>query len=131
MPLTGEVIFWIVALIFFIVVEAVTVGLASIWFALGALAALICAALHAPVWLQVLWFLVISVATLFLTRPLVKKYAKGHTVATNADRNIGRVAVVTGEAFEAPNCIRFSYSTSNKMIIEGMAEVERALKRLK
>ncbi len=93
--MTTEVIFWIVALVVFVVVEAVTVGLASIWFALGALAALICAALHAPIWLQVLWLLVIAVVTLLLTRPLVKKYVKGHAVATNADRNIGRTAIVT------------------------------------
>ena len=92
--MTTEVIFWIVALVVFVVVEAVTVGLASIWFALGALAALICAALHAPIWLQVLWFLVISVVTLLLTRPLVRKYINSRTQATNADRVIGMRGMV-------------------------------------
>ncbi len=87
--------FWIGALIVFIVVEAVTVGLASIWFAIGALAALICALVGGPLWLQVVWFVLVSVATLFLTRPLVKKYVNGRAVATNADRNIGRTALVT------------------------------------
>ena len=95
MPLSGEAIFWIAALIFFIIVEAVTVGLASIWFAIGAVAALICALLHGPVWLQVVWFLAVSVATLILTRPLVKKYVNSRAVPTNADRNIGRTATVT------------------------------------
>jgi membrane protein implicated in regulation of membrane protease activity len=95
MPLSGDAIFWIAALILFVVVEAVTVGLASIWFAIGALAALICALLHGPVWLQVVWFLAVSVATLVLTRPLVKKYMRGKAVPTNADRNIGRTAAVT------------------------------------
>ena len=95
MHFSAEVIFWIVALVAFVIVEAVTVGLASIWFAIGALAALLCAALHGPLWLQVLWFLVVSTATLIITRPLVKKYVNGRTVATNADRNIGRTAVVT------------------------------------
>lgn len=95
MVFTAEVIFWIAALVVFVVVEAVTVGLASIWFAIGALAALVCALLHGPVWLQVVWFLVISAVTLILTRPLVKKFTKNSQVATNADRNIGRVAVVT------------------------------------
>ena len=95
MPLSGETVFWIAALIFFIIVEAATVGLASIWFAIGALAALICALLHGPIWLQVVWFLAVSVATLILTRPLVKKYVNGRTVPTNADRNIGRTATVT------------------------------------
>ena len=95
MKIPAEVLFWIIALIVFIVVEAVTVGLASIWFALGALAALICALFHAPSWLQVLWFLVVSLITLIVTRPLAKKYINGRAVATNADRNIGRTAMVT------------------------------------
>jgi membrane protein implicated in regulation of membrane protease activity len=67
----------------------------SIWFAAGALAALICAALKGPLWLQAIWFVVVSGVTLILTRPLVKKYVNGKSVATNADRNIGRSAVVT------------------------------------
>ena len=93
--LPGHVVFWIVALVIFLVVEAVSVGLVSIWFAVGALAALICAALHGPVWLQAIWFVVVSGLTLVLTRPLVKKYVTAKSVATNADRNIGRSAVVT------------------------------------
>ena len=90
MPLSGEAIFWIAAMIFFIIVEAATVGLASIWFAIGSVAALICALAHGPV-----WFVAVSALTLFLTRPLVKKYVTARAVPTNADRNIGRTAVVT------------------------------------
>ncbi len=93
--LPGHVLFWIVALVIFLVVEAVSAGLVSIWFAAGALAALICAALKGPLWLQAIWFVVVSGVTLILTRPLVKKYVNGKSVATNADRNIGRSAVVT------------------------------------
>ena len=92
--MSGEAIFWIAALILFLVVEAVTVGLASIWFAVGALAALICATVGGPVWLQAVWFVVVSLIALILTRPLVKKFVNGRTVATNADRNIGRTALV-------------------------------------
>lgn len=97
MPLSGQAIFWIAAMIFFIIVEAVTVGLASIWFAIGSVAALICALAGGPVWLQVVWFVAVSALTLYLTRPLVKKYVAGRAVPTNADRNIGRTAVVTEE----------------------------------
>lgn len=93
--LPGDVLFWIVALIVFLVVEAVSVGLVSVWFAIGSVAALICALLHGPVWLQVIWFVVISAVTLILTRPLVKKFVNAKSVPTNADRNIGRSAVVT------------------------------------
>ena len=53
------------------------------------------AALGAAVWLQIFWFVIVSVATLVLTRPLVKRYVDSRSVATNADRSIGRAAVVT------------------------------------
>ena len=88
------VIFWAVAVVAFVILELVTVGLASIWFALGALCALIAALLGAPVWLQIVWFVIVSVATLLLTRPLAKKYINSKTMATNADRVIGSKAVV-------------------------------------
>ena len=94
-PPSGTIIFWVVALVVFLIVEAVTAGLVSIWFVFGSLVALICAALGAAVWLQIFWFVIVSVATLVLTRPLVKRYVDSRSVATNADRNIGRTAVVT------------------------------------
>ena len=94
-PPSGTIVFWVVALVVFLIVEAVTAGLVSIWFVFGSLVALICAALGAAVWLQIFWFVIVSVATLVLTRPLVKRYVDSRSVATNADRSIGRAAVVT------------------------------------
>ena len=87
-------IFWAAVIVVFVVVELATVGLTSIWFALGSLCALIAALLGAPVWLQIVWFVIISGAALVSTRPLVRKYINGKTQATNADRVIGRTAVV-------------------------------------
>ncbi len=89
-----NVVFWAVAVVAFIILELATVGLASIWFALGALCALIAALLGAPLWLQIVWFVIVSVATLLLTRPLAKKYINAKATATNADRVIGHRAVV-------------------------------------
>ena len=89
-----NVIFWAVAVVAFVILELATVGLASIWFALGALCALIAALLGAPLWLQIVWFAIVSIATLLLTRPLAKKYINSRTMATNADRVIGSRAVV-------------------------------------
>lgn len=94
-PPSGTIAFWVAALVVFLIVEAVTAGLVSIWFVFGSLVALICAALGAAVWLQIFWFVIVSVATLVLTRPLVKRYVNSRSVATNADRSIGRAAVVT------------------------------------
>ena len=94
-PPSGTIAFWVAALVVFLIVEAVTAGLVSIWFVFGSLVALICAALGAAVWLQIFWFVIVSVATLVLTRPHVKRYVDSRSVATNADRSIGRAAVVT------------------------------------
>ena len=88
---------WGGAIVLFLVIEALTVGVASIWFALGSICALIASLLGAPVWLQVAWFAVVSVVTLILTRPIIKKYINGKTQPTNADRVIGMKATVREE----------------------------------
>ena len=88
---------WLIAMIVLLIVEAVVPGLVSIWFALGALAALIAAILHAPMWLQLVWFFVVSIATLVLTRPLAKKYVNSRVKPTNADMILGKECVVTEE----------------------------------
>ena len=87
-------IVWLVLMVRLFIIEAATAGLTVIWFALGALAALIAALFGAQIWLQVLWFLVVSIATLWFTRPLALKYLNGRSVATNADRVVGMEGVV-------------------------------------
>lgn len=86
---------WVVLMIVFLVVEGAAPGLVSIWFALGALAALISALLGAQVWLQAGWFVVVSLLALLATRPLAKKYVNSRTQATNADMLIGQECIVT------------------------------------
>ncbi len=90
-------IWWLVAMVVLLVVEAAVPGPISIWFALGAFAALISALFHAPLWLQLVWFVVVSVLALVLTRPLAQKYVNSRTTPTNADMGIGKDAVVTEE----------------------------------
>ncbi len=82
-------IVWVALLILFGIGEAVTVGLTSIWFAAGALAALIVALLNGPLWLQVVLFLLVSLLSLLAIRPLASKYLNSKVEATNADRVIG------------------------------------------
>ena len=86
---------WLIAMVALLIIEAVVPGLISIWFALGALAALLAALLHAPLWLQIVWFLVVSIAALVVTRPLAVKYVNARTQPTNADALIGKECVVT------------------------------------
>ena len=88
-------LFWLIAMVLFGVLEAVTVGLTSIWLALGALGALAAAAAAAPVIVQIVVFLGVSFLTLLLVRPLAKRFVNDRKVATNADRVIGQEAVVT------------------------------------
>lgn len=86
---------WLGAMILFLVVEGATVGLVSIWFAGGALAALIAAMVGGPLWIQFVLFLVVSAVLLMLLRPLVRRGLQPKTTATNADRLVGKAALVT------------------------------------
>lgn len=88
---------WIVVAAVLFVVETVTYQLVCIWFALGAVLAMIAAWLGAPVWLQFLVFLAASLVVLYFGRPLLKKKLKVKKSATNADRVIGQVGVVKEE----------------------------------
>ena len=88
-------IVWLVLLLAFAALEGITVGLTSIWFAAGALAALIAALLHGPLWLQIALFLAVSILCLLAVRPLARKYVNTQVQPTNADRVIGAEARVT------------------------------------
>ena len=85
---------WLIAMAVFLIVEGIVPGLVSIWFALGALAALVAAMVGAPLWLQLVWFVLVSIAALALTRPLARKYVNGRVTPTNADRILGKECVV-------------------------------------
>ena len=90
-------IFWLVLLIVAIIVEVATMGLTSIWFAGGALVAILAALLHLPVFVQVLLFFLVSLLLLFFTRPVAVRYFNKERVRTNVESMVGRQAVVTGE----------------------------------
>ena len=85
---------WLVLAILFVVAECLTVGLVSIWFAGGALVAMILAMAGANVVWQAITFLVISAVLLVATRPLVKKYLLNKKAKTNYESVIGEVAKI-------------------------------------
>ena len=85
--------FWLIALIVLLVGEAITIGLTFVWFAVGALGALIVSVLGGALWLQVVIFLALSGVTLALARPVFARFLSH--AATNAVRVIGQTAVVT------------------------------------
>ena len=82
-------VIWLVLMILFLVAEAVSVAMVSLWFALGALGALIVSLLGAKAWLQVLVFFVISIVTLASLRPWSRKYFNPRITRTNVDSVIG------------------------------------------
>ena len=88
-------IFWPVLLVLFLVVEAATVTLVSLWFAAGALAALLVSFFGAALWLQVLIFLAVSAAALAALRPVARKHINPRVTATNVDAVIGSTGLVT------------------------------------
>ena len=88
-------IVWAGLILFFGVLEAVTVQLVSIWFVIGCIAGLIAAMLGAPLWLQVVITVAVSIIALLVTRPLVKKHITPKMTPTNADRVIGSTGIVT------------------------------------
>ena len=94
MAFTISSLVWLILLIAFVVVEALTVSLVSIWFAAGAVAALIVSGFTSS-WL--VQFAVFAVVALAATRPLVKKRMTARRVPPNADINVGRKAQVLVE----------------------------------
>ena len=93
--MTVYVAIWTCAIILFLIVEGIVPGLVSIWFAVGAIPALISAIFHGPFWLQLVLFLVASGVALGLTRPLARKYVNARVEPTNADMLIGKDCIVT------------------------------------
>lgn len=80
---------WLGAAVVFGILEAMTAGLISVWFVAGAVAAMVAAILEAGVMVQAGVFIVVSALALALTRPLVRRWTKTRTVATNADPGAG------------------------------------------
>ncbi len=89
-----EVVFWMAMTVLLAVIEAVTAGLVTVWFALGAFGAVIAAALGAKTTVQVVVFVLVSALSLVLTRPFVKKFTKKNIHPTNADKAIGQECIV-------------------------------------
>ena len=90
-------IFWLVALVLFIVIEIATMGLTTIWFAGGALLAVVASALGLPLAAQIVLFFAVSFILLYFTRPIAVKYLNKDRVKTNAESLVGRQAIVISE----------------------------------
>lgn len=90
-------IVWLVILVVLVVIELLTMGLTTIWFAGGALAAALISIPGTPIILQILVFLVVSTLLLYFTRPIAVKYFNRDRTRTNVESLIGRQAIVISE----------------------------------
>ena len=88
-------VIWLVLIVAFLMAEASTVTMISLWFAGGSLAAMLVSLLGGPVWLQILVFLAVSSILLTLLRPLVRKHITPKITKTNVDAVIGTTGLVT------------------------------------
>lgn len=85
------IVFWLVLLVAFLIVEFVTVGLTSIWFAAGSLVSLILAICQMNFGFQAVAFFVVSIGLLVATKPFVDKYINSRIKKTNVDEMLGVV----------------------------------------
>jgi membrane protein implicated in regulation of membrane protease activity len=86
---------WLGLLALFVIVEAATANLLTIWFAAGALAAFVSSFFVENIVIQIVIFVVVSLAVLIALRPIAKKYTRTKKQPTNADMYINAEGVVT------------------------------------
>ena len=92
-----EAIIWLVLMILFLILEAVTVMVLSMWFAAGALVALLLSLLHLEIWLQIAMFFLVSTILLACLRPMVQRHFTPKLSRTNVDALIGSKGYVTAD----------------------------------
>lgn len=97
MDLLNMTMVWLVILVLLVVIELLTMGLTTVWFAGGALVATLASLLGLPLAIQIILFLIVSGLLLFFTRPIAVKYFNKDRVRTNAESLVGRQAIVISE----------------------------------
>lgn len=85
---------WLIAVIVFAVVEGATYQIISIWFAFGAVGAMISTFFNASFTVQMVIFLLVSIICIVFTRPVFKKMLGNRIEKTNVDAIIGKDALV-------------------------------------
>ena len=89
-----QTIYWLVLFVILLLIEIFTMGLTTIWFAGGALVAFLSGVLGFGLPVQIIVFIVVSIALLILTRPVAMRYFNQERQKTNAESLIGQQALV-------------------------------------
>ena len=100
------VIVWLLILVELVVIELISMGLTTIWFAGGAFVAALTSLMGFSVWVQIIVFLTVSLLLLFFTRPIAVKYFNKDRIKTNVESLVGRQAIVISEIDNVKGCGR-------------------------
>lgn len=92
-----EITIWLIILAVMLIFEIISLGLTTIWFCVGAIGAVVAAALGFGIFIQILVFVVLSIVAMILFRPIAVRFFNKDKEKTNVDEVIGKVAVVTKE----------------------------------
>lgn len=132
-------IYWLIVLAVLVFIEIITLGLTTIWFAGGALVAFIISLFYDNLLLELILFLVVSMALLYFTRPVVLKYFNPKRTKTNYEGVIGKEAlviatidnfnatgqvVVDGQEWSARSLEGIVLEKGTKVIIQGISGVK-------
>lgn len=90
-------VLWLIVVAVMLVIEIFTMGLTTIWFSIGAMAAAVASGLSAPVWLQIVLFAAVSVLVMLLVRPFAMKVMDSGKMKTNLDEIAGQKVRVLEE----------------------------------
>lgn len=133
------IIVWIIVFVVALIIEAASFALVSIWFAAGAVGALIAAGLGANLIIQLVVFAVIAGLLLFFTRPILKKLFPSKFIPTNSELEIGKTAVVieTIDSLSGKGRVRLggvnwaAVSTDGNVISEGESVIVKEIRSSK
>ncbi|MCD7743741.1 MAG: NfeD family protein [Lachnospiraceae bacterium] len=95
MVIGTQAFYWLALLVVLLAIEAITLGLTTIWFAGGALVAFILATLQVDLMAQIAAFCAVSILLLIFTRPAAARWLNRDRVKTNAQSLVGETAIVT------------------------------------
>ena len=90
-------VIWVIVFLVLMVLELISMGLTTIWFAGGAVVALVLSAFDVPIAVQVIVFLAVSTLLLYFTRPIAQKYFNKNRVNTNVESMPGQIGIVTAD----------------------------------
>lgn len=110
--------FWLIALVALLIIEIITLGLTTIWFAAGAFISFVAAWLGAPLGVQLAVFFIVSFVLLIFTRPVVQKRLNNSRARTNVNSMIGK----EGKVIENID----NFNETGRIIVDGMEWTARA-----